>query len=1260
MYRLLSRVGAYALTSAFCLITVGRLSAQTTAAPAAAKPADDETIVLSPFIVDASEDTGYAAKDTLAGTRVRTELKDVASSISVVTQQFLKDTGANNNADLLVYTPSTEVAGIRGNFTGVAGAPIAQENTVSTSTRVRGLDSADNTRDYFLTDIPWDGFNVGRVDLQRGPNSILFGTGSPAGIINTSVNDAAFKNIYTFQNRVDQWGSMRNRIDLNQQLIPGVLAIRVAALKDDELYEQKPAFNNDTRFYGAIRFDPKLFGKDSHTSIRAKYENGKIDSNNPRQLPPNDTITPWFKTGVDAYGNPGYNKLTINQFSLTNPNASGVPLPGLKGGALANATYSLGSNQGRSYWPDIINYYEGIPKSENNVANPQQPNGTPLYTITAQPNTAFGLSNGSIGGVLPGFLPMAIPLYSQYVFNIQNPDNGYRVPSYPGGKIPGGAYYADVAMTDPSVFNFYKQLLDGPNKKEWQKWNAFNLAIEQTFFNERLAFLLAADHQVYTSGTEGWMQGQQYAINIDVNQTYADGSANPNVGRPLAASASSAPGQNQYSTTTRDSLRFTPVVDIRASDYLGNSEFAKILGKHVFTGLYERNNIVKNNVNFAQFGTTPQYEFDNSPNPNAANTLNSNRSFEWVVYLGPSMLNRSSAAGLNLHNITNIIEPPTNQTVRNFNSHWNKPTNPSDPNYVNPTAAYNYTNYQNGTITAGHQSDNPANYVGWQQEPVQWLRASNPADFTSLINSASRNRYRDISKGITWQGYFLDGDLVPTFGWRKDTITTYESQAITDANSGFTSLNYPDNLNSRQDQSGISKTWGAVYHLPKSLTSKLPGETQISFFYNRGENFKADPTRLSLMGTPIPNANGHTKEYGITINTLNDKLTLKIAKFKTKVQNATLSDTSGNSIGGLGANGYFLADGVIWGYAWATSLQDGLRGQTPGTSYWDYSQADAWSNPAIGASGSPTYIANNQKNVAIVNAWLALPLPQQYFRSFALSPDLDPTIGSKTGNLRDSYTSGYNDVNGPNPGGGSSFGNHQTTVDNLSSGTELELTYTPTKNWNLTLNYSKVKATHENIDPVSSAFIGTMTAFMNGPGGQVREWFNGGNTLGAQWNASIVAPYTVELNQLGHAAPEVSPWRFNMISTYTFDHGPLKDVSIGGAYRLEAGRIIGYHYDPTFQNANSSDPNYAKVTLVTQGGLNVNQPFIGQNEHHIDAWVRYSKKVTHDVNWSIQLNIRSVGEKDRIMAARINPDGNIALARIVQGMGWSLTNTFEF
>ena len=129
--------------------------------------------------------------------------------------------------------------------------------------------------------------------------------------------------------------------------------------------------------------------------------------------------------------------------------------------------------------------------------------------------------------------------------------------------------------------------------------------------------------------------------------------------------------------------------------------------------------------------------------------------------------------------------------------------------------------------------------------------------------------------------------------------------------------------------------------------------------------------------------------------------------------------------------------------------------------------------------------------LAVANAWVHAPFPATFFSSYNLSPNCIPTIAASTGNLRDSYVAGYNDSGGPQLGGGSSFGNHQTTVTNLSEGTEIELQFQPTKNWNITVNYTHEDATHENIDPTSIGFMSLMTKFYNGPGGQIRMWYNG-------------------------------------------------------------------------------------------------------------------------------------------------------------------------
>jgi iron complex outermembrane recepter protein len=67
-----------------------------------------ETVELSPFVVDAASDSGYAATQTLAGTRMRTNLKDVGASLNVLTPEFLQDLALNSLDAALIYTPSVD------------------------------------------------------------------------------------------------------------------------------------------------------------------------------------------------------------------------------------------------------------------------------------------------------------------------------------------------------------------------------------------------------------------------------------------------------------------------------------------------------------------------------------------------------------------------------------------------------------------------------------------------------------------------------------------------------------------------------------------------------------------------------------------------------------------------------------------------------------------------------------------------------------------------------------------------------------------------------------------------------------------------------------------------------------------------------------------------------------------------------------------------------------------------------------------------
>jgi hypothetical protein len=98
-------------------------------------PADaDEIIELSPFTVTAETFNGYYAAQTLAGTRLKTNLDEVASSIQVVTPEFMADVGANNLNDLFLFTTSTEASGINGNFSDYTEGETATNDTVTSAT----------------------------------------------------------------------------------------------------------------------------------------------------------------------------------------------------------------------------------------------------------------------------------------------------------------------------------------------------------------------------------------------------------------------------------------------------------------------------------------------------------------------------------------------------------------------------------------------------------------------------------------------------------------------------------------------------------------------------------------------------------------------------------------------------------------------------------------------------------------------------------------------------------------------------------------------------------------------------------------------------------------------------------------------------------------------------------------------------------------------------------------------------------------------
>jgi len=134
---------------------------------AAAEAASDRS---DPIIVTASR------IDRFAGTKTETPLIETPQPITVITEAVFRAQGAINISDTVRYA-----AGVTANAYG--------RDTRVDGFVIRGIDALqfrDGMRDIFsyYASITSDPYNFSRVEIVRGPASVLFGQGSLGGIVN--------------------------------------------------------------------------------------------------------------------------------------------------------------------------------------------------------------------------------------------------------------------------------------------------------------------------------------------------------------------------------------------------------------------------------------------------------------------------------------------------------------------------------------------------------------------------------------------------------------------------------------------------------------------------------------------------------------------------------------------------------------------------------------------------------------------------------------------------------------------------------------------------------------------------------------------------------------------------------------------------------------------------------------------------------------------------------------------------------------------
>lgn len=243
---------------------------------------------------------GYFANSTAVATKSNTAIVNIPQSLSVITQQLIRDQNYQGLTDVTRYVPSVAVHQGEGN----------RDELV-----IRGVNSSANFFvNGFRDDVQYfrDMYNAQSIEVLKGPSALTFGRGAGGGLLNRTLKEADGTRIYEATAQTGSWGDRRVTLDAGQAINENVAA------RLNVFYEGSDAFRdfNHLERYG---INPTVTLKpDDFTKVKLSYEyyhDGRTaDRGNPSQgLPGSVTrfnpTTPFAPNGnlQTFFGSPSLN-----------------------------------------------------------------------------------------------------------------------------------------------------------------------------------------------------------------------------------------------------------------------------------------------------------------------------------------------------------------------------------------------------------------------------------------------------------------------------------------------------------------------------------------------------------------------------------------------------------------------------------------------------------------------------------------------------------------------------------------------------------------------------------------------------------------------------------------------------------------------------------------------------------------------------------------------------------------------------------------
>ena len=236
-------------------------------------PAAEDTVLLSPFLVSGTKDRGYRASNSVSATRLDTPIQDLPFAIQAFTAEFIDDLKPTSLLEIARWAPG--VSSEAGAFTGGIN-----------QTTLRGFNNAPYRNGFFTVAGNYaDPYNVARVEVVKGPSSLLYGQIAPGGLVNYITKRPTEKTAYAATFSIGSHAFARGEFDANVAPAGGAMRARVLGLRQEN--DRYAVLTEETR----TAVNPQLeFLLGPQTVLHADYDFYRMRENRPVTVPINGPL----------------------------------------------------------------------------------------------------------------------------------------------------------------------------------------------------------------------------------------------------------------------------------------------------------------------------------------------------------------------------------------------------------------------------------------------------------------------------------------------------------------------------------------------------------------------------------------------------------------------------------------------------------------------------------------------------------------------------------------------------------------------------------------------------------------------------------------------------------------------------------------------------------------------------------------------------------------------------------------------------------